>query len=70
MLACTKQNKNVVEYLLSRDVNVFQTNKDGWSAFQIAVRLKLNRFFRLVFGMYSNFVCFNSEREMRISWIC
>lgn len=41
MLACTKQqNQGIIEYLLSWGdrIDVLRSNKDGWSAFQIAVR--------------------------------
>ena len=40
MLACTKDNYKIVEYLLSYQADYKQVNKDGWNAFQIAVRLK------------------------------
>ena len=38
MLACTRSNRDIIEYLLDKGANLYQRNKDGWNAFQIAVR--------------------------------
>lgn len=39
MLACTRDNRDIIEYLLEKGADLEQRNKDGWNAFQIAVRL-------------------------------
>jgi ankyrin repeat protein len=38
MLACTKSNFQIIEYLINKNANLNQVNKDGWNAFQIAIR--------------------------------
>lgn len=44
MLACTKNNLEIVQLLVSNGADVSLKNKDGWTAFHIACRhvLKLN----------------------------
>lgn len=39
MLACTKDNKEIIKTLLSFGANPWCKNKDGWTAFHIAARL-------------------------------
>ena len=38
MLACTQDDLELVEYLVAHGADVRRVNKDGWNAFQIAVR--------------------------------
>jgi ankyrin repeat protein len=39
MLACTRDNVEIIKYLVEHEADINQVNKDGWNAFQIAVRL-------------------------------
>jgi ankyrin repeat protein len=38
MLACTRNNLNIIQLLIKNNADVNQVNKDGWNCFQIAVR--------------------------------
>ena len=38
MLACTGNNLDLIAYLIRNGADMYQKNKDGWNAFQIAVR--------------------------------
>ena len=39
MLACNKNNLEIIEYLTNNNADLNQINKDGWNAFHIAIRL-------------------------------
>ncbi len=38
MLGCTKNNLDIVKFLLENKADINQLNKDGWNALHIAVR--------------------------------
>lgn len=38
MLACTRDNLEIIKYLVENQADIKQVNKDGWNAFHIAVR--------------------------------
>lgn len=38
MLACTKNSLDIIKYLVEHKADLNQVNKDGWTAFHIAVR--------------------------------
>lgn len=38
MLACTKNNLEIIKFLIEKNARIDQTNKDKWNAFMIAVR--------------------------------
>ena len=38
MLACTRDDLNIIKYLIEHNANIYQINKDGWNAFHIAAR--------------------------------
>jgi ankyrin repeat protein len=49
MLACTRDNLNIIKYLLEKKADLNQVNKDGWNAFQIAIRyINNNSLFSLI----------------------
>lgn len=41
MLACTKDNLEIIKFLVNNKADLDQVNKDGWNALHIAVRLSL-----------------------------
>ena len=41
MLACTKENKDIVNVLLQNQASLSLRNKDGWTPFHIACRHEL-----------------------------
>lgn len=38
MLACTKRNLQVIQYLIRNRANIRLVNKDGWTSFHLACR--------------------------------
>ena len=38
MLACVKGNLEIVQYLLTKEADIYFRNKDGWNAFHLACR--------------------------------
>ena len=38
MLACTRDNLDIIRYLVEHKANIRHRNKDGWNSFQIARR--------------------------------
>ena len=38
MLACTRENLEIIKILVENNANIYQVNKDGWNCMQIAVR--------------------------------
>jgi ankyrin repeat protein len=38
MLSCTRNNLDLIKYLIENKADLKHTNKDGWTAFHIAVR--------------------------------
>ena len=45
MLACTRDNLDIIKYLLEKKADLKQVNKDGWNAFQIAIRYIFKLFY-------------------------
>jgi ankyrin repeat protein len=41
MLACTRNNLEIIKFLVEHKADLGQRNKDGWTAFQIAIRCAL-----------------------------
>ena len=38
MLACTRNNLDIIQLLIKNNADINQVNKDGWNCFQIAIR--------------------------------
>lgn len=47
MLACTKDNVEIIKELICNGANPWYKNKDGWTAFHIAVRFEHNHIYLL-----------------------
>ena len=38
MLACTRNNLEIIQFLVENEADLNQLNKDGWNALHIAIR--------------------------------
>ena len=53
MLSCTRDNLNIIKYLIANGSDIYIRNKDGWNAFHIAVRYVLEKNHCLCQSKYS-----------------